>query len=138
MSAIFTGEMEQIASEISYLKLTEEKRLELGKEMGIPPRMLNGIEDLARFTERDELARKVKALAGMVKYWFEYNREASFKKLADILTKMKMPLRYTQPDKQKQHAFFGILNQKTKERYRDAREIQRNAAAASSSGITIN
>ena len=91
----FTGEIEQIVSDISHFSLTMTKRLQLGEEMGIPPSELKGIE-LMVAEMHEELARRKTALAGMVKYWFENNREASFKKLADILeTKMNMPLKYT-------------------------------------------
>ena len=63
--------------------------------MGIPPSKLKKIELLA-IQELNKPARRKVALAEIVKYWFENDREASFQNLAGILEKkMEMTLDYT-------------------------------------------
>lgn len=84
---IFIGipEQNKIIEELDRLYFPRERRVELGKHLGIPPHDLQNIER----REIGNIDSKRAVLSEMVYYWFERSQNPSYSSMVDILnTKM--------------------------------------------------
>ena len=81
--------MKKVVELLIFLPFTMKERMRLGTKLGLPMGEIESIElEVSRRTSRKQ--QKKVALKMMMRYWFENDKKASLRMLADILAEMNM------------------------------------------------